>query len=473
MTISTLKRLNVIPIHNKGKQCMVTWKQWQDKAITKELHERWKKNEFVNNNCAIITGKIFRGPYTGMYFNCIDLDNRAGIDELLSWFGEIKSLEELGQKTVVVQHEDAKGERAHIYFITEKPLSKKTGISGSGRDEKIPAIEVKSDNSTYVVCPPSIHQNEYPYQIIGTKQIQVLNEVKSRKLEDTLNKIYEKYSPGDYNPSKDNVGYLTKELRVMIKTLEIDDSNYKISNGISSKTLLPFADSLLYHHFNSKDIDYLKEFFFEVNQRLCETPLDEKEVEGIWNQAIKFIINKGLDKKTADEKERQKSKRENSQTNGENERKKEHRVFKYTSNNHIYESVIIAGKPFFVTIDDWELRLEDEIEQETRIIKPPYLEEYPSKPYEFENREELEKFVGMVKGKNVSMDALFQKTNESVSKFVVHHKYILDYISSLILFSYFQDRFSTIPYTMFVSDGGSGKSTIGNVFEDWGIGASI
>ena len=186
--------LNVIPIYFKGKQCMVPWKEWQDKAIPEELYEKWKKNEFVNNNCAIITGKIHRGPHKGKYFVCIDLDNRVGIDEFLSWFGETKSLEELGQKTVVVQHEDAKGERAHIYFITEKPLGKKSGISGIDKDGKIPAIEVKSDSSTYVVCPPSIHQNGHPYQIVGTKEIQVLNDEKSRKLEDALNKIYEKYN---------------------------------------------------------------------------------------------------------------------------------------------------------------------------------------------------------------------------------------------------------------------------------------
>ena len=74
----------------------------------------------------------------------------------------------------------------------------------------------------------------------------------------------------------------------------------------------------------------------------------------------------------------------------------------------------------------------------------------------------------MVKEKRISIDSLFWKINEFVSKFIVHHPHILDYISALILFSYFQDKFSTIPYTMFVSDGGSGKSTIGNVFEDLG-----
>ena len=131
--------------------------------------------------------------------------------------------------------------------------------------------------------------------------------------------------------------------------------------------------------------------------------------------------------------------------------------------------MIVAGEPFFITFDDKEgMKIVKEIEQETRILKPPHLEEYPSKPYIFESKEELEKFVKMVKEKGVSIDSLFWKTNNFISKFIVHQSRILDYISGLIFFSYFQDKFSTIPYTMFVSDGGSGKSTIGNVFEDLG-----
>jgi hypothetical protein len=110
----------------------------------------------------------------------------------------------------------------------------------------------------------------------------------------------------------------------------------------------------------------------------------------------------------------------------------------------------------------------DKIEQETRVIKPLYVEEYPSKPYIFESKDEIEKFVKMVKERRISVDSLFWKIKEFAVKFIIHHPHILEYISALILFSYFQDKFSTIPYTMFVSDGGSGKSTIGNVFEDLG-----
>jgi hypothetical protein len=459
---------NVIPIILKSKQSLISWKEWQEKFIPKEDYEEWKKKEFVNNNCAIITGKIYRGQYRDKYVCCIDIDNKLGINEFLSHCGEIKTLEELAQKTTVVQHEDTKDERAHIYFITEIPLSKKTRISNVDTDDEIPVIEVKTDSSTYVVCPPSIHQNGYQYQIIGTKQIQVLNEEKCQKLEDVLNKIYEKYSSNNYNPSTGNFSYLTDELKNIIKALRIDNLNFKISNGTRNNTLLSFADSLLSNHYNLIDNEYLNSFFIQANQRLCETPLEEKELETIWAQATSFIKRNTVDKQSFKNSENLKSKGGYSQINDDSKHKKEYTVFKYTSNNHIYESVVIAGKPFFITFDKEGLKIVDKIEQETRILKPPYLEEYPSKPYVFENKVELEKFVIMVKEKNISIDSLFWKINEFVSKFIVHHSPILDYISSLILFSYFQDKFATVPCTMFVSDGGSGKSTIGNVFEDLG-----
>jgi hypothetical protein len=340
--------LNVLPIHFKSKQSLILWKEWQDKVIPKEVYEEWKKKEFINNNCAIITGKIYRGQYSEKYLVCIDIDNKLGIDEFLSHFGEIKSLEELAQKTIVVQHEDAKAERAHIYFITVTPLSKKTGINSARKDCKtVPAIEVKSDSSTYLLCPPSIHQNGYPYQIIGTKQIQVLDEAKSQKLEDTLNKIYQKHSSStNHNRSTDNFSYLTTELKNITKALKLDDLNYKISNGTRNNTLLAVADSLLYHHYNSKDIEYLKNYFFEVNQKLCEIPLEDKELEIIWTQATSFIRKSIAEKLSFKNNQISNSKRGYIQSNEEPKNSKEYTVFKYTSNNHIYESIIIAGNHF-------------------------------------------------------------------------------------------------------------------------------
>jgi hypothetical protein len=77
--------------------------------------------------------------------------------------------------------------------------------------------------------------------------------------------------------------------------------------------------------------------------------------------------------------------------------KKELTVFKYTLDGHIYESVIINDLSFFITFDKNELIIDDKIEQETRVLRPSHIEEYPSNPYEFESKEELEEFVNMIK----------------------------------------------------------------------------
>lgn len=455
---------NIIPVHFKNKKPLNSWKEWQEKNISKEIYEVFKKKEFVGNNCALITGKIYRGPNIGKFLICIDIDNKLGIDIFLSYFGE-KSLEGLSQKTIVVQHEDSKEEKAHIYFISEKPITKRGRISGHNKDDKmIPLIEVKSDSSTYVVCPPSIYKTGYQYQIIGTNQIQVLNEENCKMLEDVLDRIYQKYSI-NYNPSTSSFSFLTDELKNMAKTLNIDSVKDKIPDGARNNTLLAVGDSLLSNHYNSKDIELLKDFFFKINEKLCEKPLERKELESIWNQAVSYI-KKSFDEKpfTKNYKTRQIN---NSQTK-EDSNKKEYTVFKFTSNTHIYEAVIISGKPFFITFDNGYLKIVEEIDDETRAIKPPPLEEYASEPYVFENKEEIVKLVKMIKVKGVSIDSLFFVVNEFVSKFIVHHPHILDYISVLILFSYFQDRFPTVPYTMFVSDNSSGKSSIGNVFETLG-----
>ena len=44
-----------------------------------------------------------------------------------------------------------------------------------------------------MIVSPSIHKNGHPYEIIGTKEPLVLNKEQSEKLEQGINKIYDKY----------------------------------------------------------------------------------------------------------------------------------------------------------------------------------------------------------------------------------------------------------------------------------------
>lgn len=445
------------------KKPKIEWSEFQDKAMSKdEFKLRKERGEYVDG-CAVITGKLWRGPHKDKYLGCLDFDNSAAIDIFLkqtyALFG-CRSLEEFSQKTIVEEHEDAKGERAHVYFVTSSPITKRNRLfrNKSIEGQVIPEIEVKSDSSTYVVCSPTIHKNGYPYQILGIREPLVLDDDQSKILDDHISDIYASFGLH----SKDSISNLLPELRLIAKTGRIGLNPPKIFEGSRSNTLIAFGSLLLHQNYQRKDID-LKALFAEVNQKLCVPPLPEDELKSIWNQDVKYLL-KDLEsgkmslKKDDDKKDIENSSKAKSKT--------EFLTYKYTFKEQIYEAVIVDDKPFFLTVKEGQILLESFLEEETRILRPPALEEYPSYgPYSFENIAEVSKYVNLVNSKNISLDRIVSKIREQISLYVVHHDYILDYIATLVLFSYFQDKFPTVLYTMFVSDNGSGKSTIGNVFE--------
>lgn len=109
--------------------------------------------------------------------------------------------------------------------------------------------------------------------------------------------------------------------------------------------------------------------------------------------------------------------------------------------------------------------IEEHQGEDTKVIRPMDKDRYASNPYIFRDREEFEKYGAALIEKKVTTDFLFRRIRRIIPKCIVHDEYVLDYIVALIIFSYFQDLFATVPYTMFVSDNGNGKSAIGNFFE--------
>ena len=152
----------------------------------------------------------------------------------------------------------------------------------------------------------------------------------------------------------------------------------------------------------------------------------------------------------------------------EKEKKKKNNIYTYkiTRDNKLYESIIIGENPYFLTIENDEILLMDEIDvDEDIVIKPNNMGYYPYLPYTFENRIEIEKYAKLIQDGRIKIDSLFERIRKEISKFVVQSSHVLDYITGLIIFSYFQDLFGTVPYTFFVSDNGNGKTVIGNFFE--------
>jgi hypothetical protein len=75
--------VNVTPVDTKHRYHVVEWKQWQEKPISIEQHEKWKKENAFSKGMAIIPGTLFhRYGQEGIKLVFIDMDNQKAIDEI-------------------------------------------------------------------------------------------------------------------------------------------------------------------------------------------------------------------------------------------------------------------------------------------------------------------------------------------------------------------------------------------------------
>lgn len=283
---------NPVPANTKNKTINARWKEYQDKSIPVEVHESRKKLGHYNNGITVMTGKIHKGINKDKYLIGIDCDNPKAIEEICKNLG-YKDINGLGNWTRVEQHKDNL-DKAHIYILSTKPFKNK------GRDPKfteleskneVPAIEVKCERQTMFTAP-SIHQNGHPYEVLGVKEPVLCDE-----FEIHLDNIFKKYGIEYLYQSNNNNSKLPEELRKLVLLLEIPpDFQFSIHEGARHDTMLSFANSLLFKYrfdTNANRRDELRNFFFEVNNKLCEPePLPESEIKTIWRDALKRFEEK-------------------------------------------------------------------------------------------------------------------------------------------------------------------------------------
>jgi hypothetical protein len=144
--------------------------------------------------------------------------------------------------------------------------------------------------------------------------------------------------------------------------------------------------------------------------------------------------------------------------------KRPYSTYKYSNKGKgdLHEAVILSGLPVFLKYENGEIKTIQQIEESSRIIKPPNIEEYPYEPYEFVNIEEVRSYFD--RAKKESIDSLFQKAKSIVLKYNDQDEHKLILLAADIVWSYFQDRFSTTHYTVIVGGNGSGKTTKGDTF---------
>ncbi|HEY6668207.1 MAG TPA: DUF4326 domain-containing protein [Candidatus Nitrosopolaris sp.] len=163
-----------------------------------------------------------------------------------------------------------------------------------------------------------------------------------------------------------------------------------------------------------------------------------------------------------------KGKKQQQQTKSEKKKEKfELPTYKYSKmgKGDLYESIILGGVPAFVSYDERNGKLNpvSNIEEATRILVPPSPEEYPYMPYEFGSEKELDDYVKLAKEK--SIDLLYKQALSFVKTYNDQDEYKQILIATDLVWSYFQDKFSTTHYEGVTGDVGSGKSTVGGLFE--------
>jgi hypothetical protein len=292
---------NVIPANTRKKVTYESWSEWQNKPISEELHNEWKKTGAFSQGIAVILGRVWHNEQKlklGLYLNGIDADNLKAIEEICTSDGkEIISLKQLADWTLVEQHGDDTN-KAHIYIYSHRPFAKKssdrrTGINNNDNgisllskkldNNEIPAIEVKGKGQDGIFfCTSSKHKNGSHYEIIGDAKEPVIADDFEQHIDNICRKYGIKYL--------EKADGLTLARAAEIRKRIVD--NMPILEGERHDVLLSYTDSLLFEHLSKKSEEEIKNILIEVNARLCKPPLKQSEIDTIWNSCLNWVKDK-------------------------------------------------------------------------------------------------------------------------------------------------------------------------------------
>ncbi len=146
-------------------------------------------------------------------------------------------------------------------------------------------------------------------------------------------------------------------------------------------------------------------------------------------------------------------------------------AYKYSKKGQgsLFEAIILDGQPCFATwypdygINNESIKIRPFIEESTRIIKPPKLEEYFYTPYEFADKQELNDYFR--RANIITLDELYKTVKSFFQTYVDQDKNIIVILCADSILTYFQDLFPVVHYIEGVGDNDAGKSSIGFTFE--------
>jgi hypothetical protein len=166
--------------------------------------------------------------------------------------------------------------------------------------------------------------------------------------------------------------------------------------------------------------------------------------------------------------QKQKQQEEEEEEDEQQPEAKEYTVFKCSKDTHLAEEITLGNTNVFLQIVDDNCGLKpvvrDQIdlsEQENIILRPHERgTASPILPYTFRDIEEVKYFIKQAQEETI--DSLFLKHKSIWKKVVVADNEVIVFLAIDSLYSYFQDKFSTTHYDMFVGAPNSGKGVLNN-----------
>jgi hypothetical protein len=148
--------------------------------------------------------------------------------------------------------------------------------------------------------------------------------------------------------------------------------------------------------------------------------------------------------------------------NENSKRIKRVQIRKYTGNGTfpLQEAIVFRdGQTAFLSLgENGRPRYETEIDRPGLILHTAdSLDTHNPLPYIFESPDELEQYLE--RARDETLDSLYFKTKAIYRKYVNIEEHYLTILSADTIYSYFQDKFATLHYNIFVGDNGSGKNS--------------
>jgi len=255
------------------------WKQWTNKPIPLELHEKWKKENKFDQGIMRITGPIHHNEeFKDYIYASLDCDNTCAIDEFIPG-GPIDNSE----KGVIEMHLGASDKCHWEFFINKNSTLKPKATDANNPDLKddidnneIPSFEIKIGNGV-MFGAPSKHPDGTKYEFLGLNIPKLMN---GNMIQKKIESVYKKY-----NMITNETGDNKITISDMVQPGVVIQEGHDRSQGI-----LRFVDSLSrkLYDLNLDDSYFIESAFWFAKQHTSPGYSDDK-ILSTATQAIEFI----------------------------------------------------------------------------------------------------------------------------------------------------------------------------------------